>query len=595
MSNASANQTIKVNTELKIEAATTAGQTQGRLSFVDSSNRSFGSFRVFGQWPFARLVLDSNSLTSGVAFRTNSRQGNDDGGTGEKYSCQITNSGVNVNSLSVSPPVRNGQYARENGEPIVEVFRNGTSDSNALFNIIQKTYQSTWKPGETMLSKFGTNFYHGLGIGFYTPDGTQDSTENKAFMSYMLNSSTDPTKHLIFSSDGNIQIPQSLSVGIISATTYLNLPAVPAGDLLPLTLDKTNNFVGVNTLVPSNALDVTGNAKVSGSIAVGSGGITITSSSSSPEGTVSAPVGSLYMRTDGSTGTSVYVKESGSGNTGWNTLIAGGTPPSWSIYRGYTGTAPVTGVVSGYTTDLVTPSQCTANKSTGIVTITVAGRYYISFNAFGRGTIYNDTNVYIRVNNINKCRQYAYAQNVNALLPISLSGTFDLNVGDTVTIFVDNTLSGQLYPDDNCLFSGQCLVAYTAPAPSTELKSSWSVFKSGMSNQSGTITYSADASTPSNCTVNKGAGTVTITVAGRYNILFHGFKMWYSGQSECEIMVNNVSKARGYTGWNTTEGYFSMSISVNLDLVVGDVVKINWGGIESVGHANCYFSGNKIA
>ncbi len=37
----------------------------------------------------------------------------------------------------------------------------------------------------------------------------------------------------------------------------------------------------------------------------------------SPEGAVTAPVGSLYSRTDGGAGTSLYIKESGSGNTGW--------------------------------------------------------------------------------------------------------------------------------------------------------------------------------------------------------------------------------------------------------------------------------------
>lgn len=39
--------------------------------------------------------------------------------------------------------------------------------------------------------------------------------------------------------------------------------------------------------------------------------------SGSPEGVVTAIVGSTYRRTDGSTGTSFYVKESGTGNTGW--------------------------------------------------------------------------------------------------------------------------------------------------------------------------------------------------------------------------------------------------------------------------------------
>jgi hypothetical protein len=36
-----------------------------------------------------------------------------------------------------------------------------------------------------------------------------------------------------------------------------------------------------------------------------------------PEGAVAAPVGSLYLRMDGGATTTLYVKESGTGNTGW--------------------------------------------------------------------------------------------------------------------------------------------------------------------------------------------------------------------------------------------------------------------------------------
>lgn len=37
----------------------------------------------------------------------------------------------------------------------------------------------------------------------------------------------------------------------------------------------------------------------------------------SPEGVISAPVGRFYIRMDGGTSTTLYVKESGSGNSGW--------------------------------------------------------------------------------------------------------------------------------------------------------------------------------------------------------------------------------------------------------------------------------------
>lgn len=42
-----------------------------------------------------------------------------------------------------------------------------------------------------------------------------------------------------------------------------------------------------------------------------------TSGVGTPEGAVTAPIASLYTRTDGGAGTTLYVKESGSGNTGW--------------------------------------------------------------------------------------------------------------------------------------------------------------------------------------------------------------------------------------------------------------------------------------
>lgn len=39
--------------------------------------------------------------------------------------------------------------------------------------------------------------------------------------------------------------------------------------------------------------------------------------SGSPEGSVTAPIGTLYLRSDGGASTTLYVKESGTGSTGW--------------------------------------------------------------------------------------------------------------------------------------------------------------------------------------------------------------------------------------------------------------------------------------
>ena len=47
------------------------------------------------------------------------------------------------------------------------------------------------------------------------------------------------------------------------------------------------------------------------------GTVKVLSGAGTPEAAVAAPIGSLYLRTDGSTSTTLYVKTSGTGNTGW--------------------------------------------------------------------------------------------------------------------------------------------------------------------------------------------------------------------------------------------------------------------------------------
>jgi hypothetical protein len=45
--------------------------------------------------------------------------------------------------------------------------------------------------------------------------------------------------------------------------------------------------------------------------------VDIQTGTGSPEGVAPAVVGSLYLRTDGGANTTLYVKQSGTGNTGW--------------------------------------------------------------------------------------------------------------------------------------------------------------------------------------------------------------------------------------------------------------------------------------
>ncbi len=54
-----------------------------------------------------------------------------------------------------------------------------------------------------------------------------------------------------------------------------------------------------------------------GILFTGNGNVLWRCGAGTPEGAVTAPVGSLYTRTDGGANTTLYIKESGTGNTGW--------------------------------------------------------------------------------------------------------------------------------------------------------------------------------------------------------------------------------------------------------------------------------------
>lgn len=127
------------------------------------------------------------------------------------------------------------------------------------------------------------------------------------------------------------------------------------------------------------------------------------SGSGSPEGTVTGTIGELYRRTDGGPGTTLYIKESGAGNTGWRAV---GVPPPAPLLAMATVTLtdaqikalPTTGVpvvaapAAGYRVKLIS----------GTISLNSVAGAYTNFNADGLlgffiGTIrlsakiYNDT------------------------------------------------------------------------------------------------------------------------------------------------------------------------------------------------------------
>lgn len=84
-------------------------------------------------------------------------------------------------------------------------------------------------------------------------------------------------------------------------------------------IGDTGNITGVGTLGTTGKITAGADIEVTTSIRVGGGsGPQILTGAGDPEASVTAPVGSVYLRTGGGAGTTFYVKETGVGNTGWD-------------------------------------------------------------------------------------------------------------------------------------------------------------------------------------------------------------------------------------------------------------------------------------
>jgi len=104
------------------------------------------------------------------------------------------------------------------------------------------------------------------------------------------------------------------TTGILDTNLYLS-----SAKALRFYLDTTHYHEIINGT--SNRLFVTpynnNDTEFSGGVRVQSTSAQILSGIDTPEGVVTAAVGSLFMRTNGGANTTLYVKESGTGNTGW--------------------------------------------------------------------------------------------------------------------------------------------------------------------------------------------------------------------------------------------------------------------------------------
>ena len=268
MSESASNQILNVVGELRINAESAYKEANGLISFYGPFGTKLGQIRSFGYGFGTTFLLDGSECYGGIAFRIDPNDGDSMiGGKGDQYAIVIsrTDHETKIRNLLVS--LESNQFNPNlPGSAIFRVKKSNTNKSSSLLNSIVEITQNSMRVGEHMLFNFGPSSYGGCSVwGYAQPTSTNDSdVNNYSYFSMVRNGTAYQCIKML--PTGNVQIPTRLDVETISATTYLNLPSVPASDLLPLTLDKQNNHVGINNTIPTEALEVTGNAKISGSI-----------------------------------------------------------------------------------------------------------------------------------------------------------------------------------------------------------------------------------------------------------------------------------------------------------------------------------------
>lgn len=255
-------QSIRCNGQLNVITDLNSSLPEkGRVVFVDKTNESrvIAGMRIFGT-PQSRLVIDAYNSANGLGFRTNIDQGiASEGGAGLPYAFEIQQTSTKSSVPLVVQEASAFQKGPEFGANLLDVIRYGTKNVPGVLipqtRYLAKFQQNTYQGGEQVqigIGQVATGHHTVLGIQpLFSGSGT--AVGGTAYLGYAIKDFIEPVKAIEFDQLGNVRIPVT-----IFATTYLNLPPVPPGDLLPITLDKLNNRVGINQTVPTETLDVVG-------------------------------------------------------------------------------------------------------------------------------------------------------------------------------------------------------------------------------------------------------------------------------------------------------------------------------------------------
>ena len=202
-----------------------------------------------------------------------------------------------------------------------------TATGLALYNTADQTtnyerLRQYWSSNVATIAteSLGTGTLRNLALGVITGGGFRGLTVSASASSsgrLQLAESTSAANVAAAGVTGSFTASSGVNVGLAVGAT-LAQTSTAGYTALQVNATETSTGSGTKRLIDAQ---VGGTSKFSvdnaGKVSVSGTAATISSGTGTPESVVTAPVGSMFLRTDGGATTTVYVKESGSGNTGW--------------------------------------------------------------------------------------------------------------------------------------------------------------------------------------------------------------------------------------------------------------------------------------
>lgn len=288
---------------------TSYGNTALGIHALSSASQSGDQNTAIGRFALEKSTTGYENVAVGTSALGGSTTGNINVAMGRKALLRNTtgheNTAIGTNAMGdeAQPGSNTGDGNTAIGRNTLKANTTGSSNTACGRSGLASNTTGTQNVavGQSALV-FATTGVDNVAVGAYSLSVVTTGVANVSIGTYALPLAT---------SDRNTAVGNN---ALSTTTTGTNVIGI--GDGVTATGATTSNEITLgNGSITNFRVPGIGLSAIAGTITFG--GVKILVGSGTPEAVQTAPVGSMFLRTDGGAGTTLYIKQSGTGNTGW--------------------------------------------------------------------------------------------------------------------------------------------------------------------------------------------------------------------------------------------------------------------------------------